>query len=145
MLGKEMLDSLIEQDRSRHMTWVLLDPARDFPPVGGASWWIEARDPSEAEISLIVMDDDHRRGIGTLLLAVVWVGAYRAGVRHLAGYCLTENRRAADWMRDCGGAGEWDGYKLAFRWDTENLDVLPPTPAGADLAAWLAELGRRML
>ncbi|HSP42790.1 MAG TPA: GNAT family N-acetyltransferase [Luteolibacter sp.] len=145
MLGKEMLDSLIDQDRSRHMTWVLLDPTRDFPAVGGASWWIDARDPEEAEISLMVMDDDQRRGIGTLLLAVVWLSAYRAGVRRLVGYCLTENRRAADWMRDCGGTGDWDGYKLAFRWDTENLDALPATPAGADLAAWLAELGPRVL
>ncbi len=145
MLGNEMLNSLIDQDRSRHMTWVLLDPSRDFPAVGGASWWLDSSGPEEAEISLMVMDDDQRRGIGTLLLAVVWLSAYRAGMRRLVGYCLTENRRAADWMRDCGGEGEWDGYKLAFRWDTQNLDALPATAAGADLAAWLAELGPRML
>jgi acetyltransferase len=143
--GDQMLDSLVDQDRTRHMTWVLMDPAREFPAVGGASWWIDARDPEEAEISLIVMDNDQGRGIGTLLFAVVWLSAYRAGVRRLVGYCLAENRRAANWMRDCGGEGEWDGYKLVFDWDTENLDALPATPAGADLAAWLAELGPRVL
>jgi GNAT superfamily N-acetyltransferase len=145
MIGKEMLDRLVKQDAASHLTWVVLDPAREFPGVGGASWWRNAADSSEAEISLMVLDEDQRRGIGTLLLAVVWISAFRAGVERLAGYCLTDNRRAADWMRDCGAAGEWDGYKLVFTWDLANLDALPETPAAADLAAWLAELSPRLL
>jgi acetyltransferase len=145
MIGDVMLDRLIEQNPARHMTWALLDPARDFPGVGGASWWRNADDPAEAEISLMVLDDDQRRGIGTLLLAVMWITAFRAGVERLVAYALTDTRRAANWMRDCGGAGEWDGYKLVFRWQLDNLDALPETPAAADLAAWLAELSPRLL
>ncbi len=34
MLGDVMLDRLIDQDRSAHMTWVLLDPCRKFPGLG---------------------------------------------------------------------------------------------------------------
>jgi hypothetical protein len=48
-------------------------------------------------------------------------------------------------MRDCGAEGEWDGYKLVFRWDLNNLDALPETAAASDLAAWLAELSPRIL
>jgi RimJ/RimL family protein N-acetyltransferase len=145
MIGKEMLDRLVKQDAASHLTWVVLDPAREFPGMGGASWWRNAADSSAAEISLMVLDADQRRGIGTLLLAAVWISAFRAGVERLVGYCLTDNRRAANWMRDCGAAGEWDGYKLVFTWDLANLDVLPDTPAAADLAAWLAELSPRLL
>lgn len=145
MIGREMLDRLVKQDPESHLTWVVLDPARGFPGMGGASWWRNAADSSEAEISLMVLDDDQRRGIGTLLLAAVWISAFRAGVKMLKGYCLTDNRRAANWMRDCGGAGEWDGYKLVFTWDLANLDALPETPAAADLAAWLAEISPRLL
>jgi acetyltransferase len=145
MIGREMLDRLVSQDPLRHMTWTLLDPAREFPGVGGASWWRDANDPEEAEISLMVLDDDQRRGIGTLLLAVMWLSAYRAGIERLVAYALLENRRAANWMRDCGGAGEWDGYKLIFRWNLADLDALPETAAAADLASWLAELSPRML
>jgi GNAT superfamily N-acetyltransferase len=145
MIGREMLDRLVKQDPASHLTWTVLDPARDFPGTGGASWWRDAVDSPEAEISLMVLDDDQRRGIGTLLLAVVWISAFRAGIERLTGYCLTDNRRAADWMRDCGGTGEWDGYKLVFTWDLTNLEALPETPAAADLARWLADLSPRLM
>jgi acetyltransferase len=145
MLGDAMLDKLLRQDPRFHMTWALLDPSREFRPVGGASWWRNTDRPDEAELSAMVLDGDHGRGVGTLLLAVIWLTAWRAGVRQLTGYCLTDNRRAANWMRDCGGQGEWDGYKLAFHWDLDNLDALPETPAAADLAAWLAELAPDLL
>ncbi len=93
----------------------------------------------------MVLDEDHARGIGTLLLAVMWLTAFRAGLNEMVGYTLVENRRAANWMRDCGAKGDWDGYKLVFRWQLDDLDSLPETPAAADLAAWLAELSPRLL
>lgn len=145
MLGDAMLDRLIRQDVAMHMTWAVLDPAREFPPVGGASWWRNPAKPDEAEISAMVLDDDQGRGVGTLLLAVMWLSAFRAGVEHMVAYTLTENRRAANWMRDCGGVGEWDGYKLAFHWELGNLDCLPVTAAAADLAEWLATLSPMIL
>jgi acetyltransferase len=145
MIGDTMLDRLIEQNPAKHVTWAVLDPARDFPGVGGASWWRDTTKSDEAEISAMVLDADQGRGIGTLLLAVMWLTAFRAGLKHLLGYTLADNRRAADWMSDCGAQGTWDGYKLVFRWDLDNLDTLPETPAAADLAAWLAELSPLIL
>jgi len=145
MLGDAMLDRLVKQDPVQHMTWAVLDPARKFPGVGGASWWRNAAKPDEAEISAMVLDADQGRGIGTLLLAVMWLSAFRAGLEHLVGYTLAENRCAANWMRDCGAQGSWDGYKLVFRWDLDNLDTLPQSPAATDLASWLAELSPRIL
>jgi GNAT superfamily N-acetyltransferase len=145
MIGDTMLDRLVEQNPVNHMTWALLDPAREFPGVGGASWWRSPANPDEAEISLMVLDQDQRRGIGTLLLAIMWLTAFRAGVEEMVGYTLIDNRRAARWLRDCGGAGSWDGYKLAYRWRLADLESLPETPAAADLAAWLAELSPRLL
>ncbi len=145
MLGDTMLDRLIEQNPEKHVTWAILDPAREFAGVGGASWWRNAEDVEEAEISAMVLDDDQGRGIGTLLLAVMWLTAVRAGLKRLVGYTLAENRRAANWMRDCGAHGDWDGYKLAFRWDLDRREAWPETAAAADLAAWLAELAPQIL
>lgn len=145
MIGEKMLDRLVRQDADSHMTWTVLDPAREFPGVGGASWWRNAELPEEAEISAMVLDEDQGRGVGTLLLAVMWLSAMRAGLKHLVGYTLMDNRRAANWMRDCGGHGTWDGYKLVFTWDLLDLDALPETNAAADLASWLAELSPRIL
>jgi GNAT superfamily N-acetyltransferase len=145
MIGDSMLDRLIEQDPAKHVAWAVLDPARKFSGVGGASWWRDAARPEEAELSVMVLDDDQKRGFGTLLLAVMWLTAFRAGVDHLVGYTLQDNRRAANWMRDCGGRGEWDGYKLAFHWDLHDLNCLSETPAATDLASWLAELSGKIL
>ena len=145
VVGEKMLDRVLQQNPETHVTWTVLDPTREFSPLGGASWWRETPDSPEAEISLIVLDAEQGRGIGTLLLAVMWLTAFRAGAKSIVGYVLAENRQAARWMRDCGASGEWDGYKLIYRWDLSDLEVLPETPAAADLADWLAGLGPKIL
>lgn len=145
VVGDKMLDRVLTQDPASHISWAVLDPTREFPPMGGASWWRDANHPTDAEISFIVLDGDQGRGIGTLLLALMWLTAFRAGMETLSAYVLAENRQAARWMRDCGASGEWDGYKLIYRWELENLESLPETRAAADLAGWLDELGGVML
>ncbi len=145
VIGEAMLTKILTQDPARHVSWTVLDPSREFAPVGGASWWRSITKPEEAEISAMVLDDDHGRGVGTLLLAIMWLTAFRAGIRDLVGYTLPENRQAANWMRDCGADGSWDGYKLVFRWNLEDLDALPETRCATDLADWLAKLAPEFL
>lgn len=145
VVGEKMLDRVLRQNPDSHVTWTVLDPAREFSPLGGASWWRDETHPAEAEISFIVLDADQHRGIGTLLLALMWLTAFRAGAETLVGYVLAENRQAAGWMRDCGASGEWDGYKLIYRWNLADLDALPPTRAGTELAGWLAKLAPEIL
>ena len=139
MIGEKMLDRILEVDPDKHAVWVLLDPARDFPGVGAASWWRSEEDPQEAEFSCTVLDGDQRRGVGTTLLAILWLDAMRSGVRRFVGYTMPENVSAVRWMRDTGADAEWDGYKVIFRWDLDDLDKLPATPVGVALAQRLAE------
>ena len=145
MIGERMLDRILEVAPERHAAWVVLDPARDFPGGGAASWWRSDDDPGEAEFSCTVLDADQRRGVGTLLLAVAWLDAMRAGVGRFVGYTMPENVAAVRWMRDSGADAEWDGFKVIFRWDLEDLDKLPATPVGAGLAARLAEFSAWIL
>ncbi|MGL4398379.1 MAG: GNAT family N-acetyltransferase [Luteolibacter sp.] len=145
VVGEKMLDRVLNQDPETHITWTVLDPSREFSPLGGASWWRDRDHPDEAEISFIVLDADQGRGIGTLLLAIMWLTAFQAGVVSVVGYVLAENRQAACWMRACGATGEWDGYKLAYRFDLKRLDALPETRAAAELAGWLARLAPKLL
>ena len=145
MIGDAMLDRLVRQDPATHVSWAVLDLSRPFTGLGGASWWRDPPGGDEVEMSAIVLDSDHGRGIGTLLLAVLWLTALQAGAREMVGYVLPDNRKASRWLRDCGGTGTWDGYKLIYRWKLADLDLLPETPAAADLAAWLAELAPRLL
>jgi len=138
-VGDAMLDRVLRQNPAVHIAWAVLDPAREFPPMGGASWWRDGAAADEAEFSVVVLDGDQRRGIGTLLLAILWRLARREGIRRLTGYSLTENRAAADWMRDTGAHGHWDGYKLVFTWNLDDPGCFPETPAAADFRARLEE------
>jgi len=145
VVGEKMLSRVLDQDPATHVSWTVLDPSREFSPLGGASWWRDANHPTEAEISLIVLDAEQGRGIGTLLLAIMWLTTFRAGVEVMVGHVLAENRQAAGWMRDCGGTGDWDGYKLTYRWNLNDLEALPETRAAAELAEWLATLASKIL
>jgi len=146
VIGDAMLDRLLGGGPPEHAIWAVYDPTRTgFPGLGAASFWRSAKDPREAEVSVTVMDADQGRGVATLLLALLWLEAYRHGIERFTGYTQPENAKALRWMRDAGAEGEWDGYNAVFRWDLADPGALPPTPAGADLAAWLAELAPRML
>ena len=145
MIGERMLDRLLKVDPGNHEIWSVYDPSRAFTPLGAASWWRDAVLPSDAEFSVTVLDQDQGRGVGTLLLAILWLTAFRAGIKRLAGHVMLENRKAAEWMRRTGAIGEWDGYKNTFYWDLEDLDRLPETRAASDLAAWLAVLSPTLL
>lgn len=145
MIGDPMLDRILDLDPARHISWAVLDPTRKFPGLGAASWWRDPNDPNEGEVSITILDSEQGRGIGTLLLAILWLSALHAGIDRIVAYTLQENRRAALWMKACGGQGAWDGYKIVFRWQLENLDPIPPTKPGKELAAWLADLSPKLL
>ncbi|MEP4076850.1 GNAT family N-acetyltransferase [Haloferula sp.] len=145
VIGDKMLDRMLAGSVEDHGLWAVMDRSRDFPGLGAASFWRSEEDGEEAEFSCTVLDDDQGRGVGTLLLAVMWLVAFRQGIRHFTGYTMPENTAAIRWMRDTGAEAEWDGYKVIFRWDLGNLDCIPATPAGAALAQRLAELSEELL
>lgn len=145
IIGERMLERLLKVDPGNHDVWVVMDPAREFPPLGAASWWRDAERPDEAEFSVTVLDGDHGRGIGTLLLSILWLTAMRAGIGTLIGHVMVENRNACCWMRDTGATGSWDGYKNTYRWDLRDLDRLPATDVAAELAGRLAEFAPALL
>lgn len=146
IIGDAMLDRLLTGHLPDHAIWTVFDPAREgFPGLGAASFWRSKTDPADAEISATVLDRDQGRGVGTLLLSVLWLVAYRCGIETFTGYTMPENTAALRWMRDTGADGQWDGYNAVFRWKLGDLDAIPATPAGADLAGRLAELSPLIL
>jgi len=145
VIGERMLDRMLKGADEESALWAVLDPSRDFPGVGAARFWRSEEDGEEAEFSCTVLDVDQRRGVGTLLLATLWLAAFRQGIRRLTGYTMPENTAAIRWMRDTGAEAEWDGYKVIFRWSLDDLDKLPASGAGIALAERLAELSGELL
>lgn len=145
VMGDRMLDRILSVDPENHSVWAVIDPKREYPGIGAASFWRSPTDSDEAEFSCTVLDEDQRRGVGTLLLAALWLAAFRVGVRRFTGYTMPENTSAIRWMRDTGAEAEWDGYKVIFRWTLDDLDRIPGTAAGAALAERFVELSGVML
>ena len=141
IIGDAMLNRLLTGDLPNHCIWTIFDPAREgFPGLGAASFWRSKDDPTDAEISATVLDRDHGRGVGTLLLSILWLVAYRYGIDTFTGYTMPENVAALRWMQATGAEGEWDGYNVIYRGKLGDLDAIPETGAGADLARRLADL-----
>jgi len=140
VIGEKMLDRLLNNDGGQHAIWAVLDASREYPGMGAASFWRFPDDPTKAEFSCTVLDRDQGRGIGTLLLAILWLHAYSEGVEEFVGYTMPENTQAISWMIDTGAEGEWDGYKAIFRWDLTDTSKLPLTLSAGDLAERLVEL-----
>ncbi|MFK7911561.1 MAG: GNAT family N-acetyltransferase [Akkermansiaceae bacterium] len=140
VIGDKMLDRLLAVDEQNHTIWAVIDAERDYPGLGAASFWRFPEEPTRAEFSCTVLDRDHGRGIGTLLLAILWLDAFSKGIEEFIGYTMPENKQAISWMMDTGAKGEWDGYKAIFRWDLTDMSRLPLTLAAGDLAEWIAEL-----
>lgn len=98
-----LLNSFLNAEPGRHETWAALDPDRpDEPGYGGGSFWRSKTDPDSAEISFTVADECQHKGIGNLLLAVVWIRAAQCGIKKLCGYALPDNYAVLDWFRALG-------------------------------------------
>lgn len=141
IIGDAMLNRLLTGDLPNHAIWTVFDPTREgFPGLGAASFWRSKDDPTDAEISATVLDRDQGRGVGTLLLSILWLVAYRHGIETFTGYTMPENVAAIRWMQATGAEGEWDGYNAVYRWKLGELDAIPETSAGAELAERLSDL-----
>ncbi len=145
VIGDRMLDRLLTVDGDSHAIWAVIDNSREYPGMGAASYWRYPDDPTKAEFSCTVLDRDHGRGIGTLLLALLWLDAYSKGIEEFVGYTMPENQQVIGWMLATGGQGEWDGYKAIFRWNLADVSLLPLTPTAGELAERLAALSSRFL
>lgn len=104
ILDEKMVDRLVIADQINHVAWCALDPDNlDDPGYGACSLWRYSDDPTSAEISFTILDAFQGRGIGTVLMAVLWVLAKRLGIDLLRANVLVGNRRAVAWFMELGG------------------------------------------
>ena len=102
-LPDSILNSFLNAEPGLHETWAAQDPQHpDEPGYGGGSFWRSRSDPESAEISFTVADECQRKGLGNLLLAVLWVRAKACGISKFCGHVLGDNYSVLDWFRALG-------------------------------------------
>lgn len=94
---------LSKTDYQDHFAWVALHESDDtIPGLGGASCWRDADNPEKAEIGLTVADEVQRKGIGTLLLSLLWFEGWHLGIREFHGIVRNEDRDLSGWFSSLG-------------------------------------------
>jgi GNAT superfamily N-acetyltransferase len=104
-LSQKQLEFLTEVDQDMHGAWGALDPtAPEFPGFGVARYVRLEDEPATAEVAVAVIDDMHRQGLGSLLLALLYVIAGRSGVQVFRGTIVPANRFLIEWARGLGAS-----------------------------------------
>lgn len=98
-LSTAMVRLLTAVDHERHGAWVA---EADGSPVAIARW-VRLSDPTEADVSLAVVDAWQGRGLGRALLELIGVAAAEAGVSAFVWSADGENRRVLRLLADLPG------------------------------------------
>jgi GNAT superfamily N-acetyltransferase len=132
-LSRDRLRYLTEIDYENHMAWLAVDPVSPERPALGVARFVRLQDePGVAEAAVVVADEYQGRGLGTLLLGVLGVGAVASGIRAFRAYVNTENRPMLEILRDLGGTVELEEpgmYRVDLELPEDPKD-LPDTPTG---------------
>jgi GNAT superfamily N-acetyltransferase len=135
-----ILNRFLNSRPGHHETWAVQDPASpDEPGYGGGSFWRSDTEPDLAEISLTVADEAQHRGVGTLLLAWLWLRAKAAGIQRLHGAVLADNYTVLDWFRALGATIKMERGQYAFELQLDEA-LLKDTRAAERLKARLREM-----
>lgn len=91
-LPEEQLDLLANADQYRHVVWAAFDPDRGQDYGVGLGRYVRSTDePDRAEMAITVIDAHQNRGVGTILLAILYHMARQSGIAHLTGVALGVN------------------------------------------------------
>eukprot|EP01031_Cornospumella_fuschlensis_P044723 gene44723-54693_t len=106
-INPRLIEELCSPDQKDHVAWAMLHRDwEDLPGLGGGSFWRMKEDPEAAEVSFTVADELQGKGVGTLLLAVLWVHAETLGIQRFVGHVLTENLAMRAWWEALGAMTE---------------------------------------
>lgn len=107
-LSDEELRFFTEVDQCEHVAWGALHPDDpDFPGLGVARFVRLPENPTVAESAVTVMDSYQRKGLGTILVCLLYLLARDLGVEVLRGTILPQNRFLIDWLHSLGGTTEY--------------------------------------
>ncbi|MGZ8244693.1 N-acetyltransferase family protein [Methylomagnum sp.] len=143
-LSDELLQRFTEVDQQNHVAWIATGHDRPQHPGLGIARFIRIKSqPTIAEFAMVVIDSYQRRGVGTILMAVLYSIASLKGIEMLRGFVLPENNVMLNWLGGLGAVGKYeDGiYRMDMR-VREDLSTLPETPSAQRLRYCIEKLRR---
>ncbi len=145
-LTERQLDYLTNPDQINHVAWGALDAADPEHPGLGIGRFVRQDDPPEsAEMAIAIADNFQHRGLGTVLLGVLYLLAGIRGIKSLQGIMLPENRAVFHGLQNIGAELTRQGNLFQLGLPVhQDLSRLPPTPGGDKFRQLLVDLNRQL-
>ena len=108
-LSDTQLHNFTEIDQQHHVAWIAL--THNEPEQRGLdiARFIRIHDqPEIAEFGVAVIDSYQQRGLGTILLSVLYRMASINGIKILRGYILADNRIMRNWLDRLGAVSVYE-------------------------------------
>jgi GNAT superfamily N-acetyltransferase len=141
-LSDEQARYFTEIDQKNHVAWIAVEPsAPHFHGLGVARFVRLPDQPHIAETAFAVIDAYHHRGLGSVLLAILYLLAQENGIHILRASVLPENRLVTAWLHHLGAVMKFEEgvyrFDLPVRLDQASL---PPTASGEKFKSLLENL-----
>jgi len=125
-LSDTQLYNFTEIDQQNHVAWIALahnEPERRG--LGVARFIRIQNQPEIAEFGIVIIDSYQQRGLGTILLAVLYRMASIKGIKILRGFVLPDNKVMSSWLGRLGAVGVYENG--VYRMDLTVSDYLLPS------------------
>ena len=132
-----------EVDQRDHVAWCAVEPVSNLRGYGIARFVRDTGQPDRADFAIALIDEMQGKGLGTILLAALYLLAQARGICELRSEVLPDNPILPRWLPTLGASITSSGdpsYRL-LRWPIRRGNDPPAdTPAGHRFAGWLVRL-----
>jgi acetyltransferase len=144
-VGDEMSETqaryFTEIDQVDHVALCAVEPTDEERGYGIARYVRDANRPDVGEFAIAVIDWMQRRGLGTVLLAALYLRARSSGIRLLRGDMMPSNPVMPAWFPQLNGriVSTADPSSVTIEWPLD-APIEPTTSAARRFMEWVEQL-----
>ncbi len=108
-LSDEQLRYFTEVDQHNHVAWIAVSQNQPEQTGFGTARFIQSKyQPNLAEFAIVVIDSYQKRGLGIILMSLLYKLAMIKKIEILRASILLENTVMSSWLGRLGAVGEYD-------------------------------------
>jgi GNAT superfamily N-acetyltransferase len=128
-LTEEQIEDLLNTDKKDHVAWVAFDIVNDDAiGIGVGRFRRSTSKPQEAELALTVIDEYQDKGVGTVLLAIMYFLGIKLDIEVFTGVLLSDNSKLIRRFKELGAEMIRMGTEYEMRLPVfKNINDIPKT------------------
>jgi GNAT superfamily N-acetyltransferase len=128
-LSEQQIEDLLNTDKKDHVAWVAFDIVNDDAiGIGVGRFKRSCSNPQEAELALTVIDEYQDKGVGTVLLAIMYYLGMKLNIEVFTGVILSDNSKLIRRFKELGAEMIRKGTEYEMRLPIfKNFGDIPKT------------------